>query len=760
MSTHRAPPHGRRALATLLATLACSCGLGGRSAHGDVPEQASAAASSPTASTTAVATSIPRPAPADGSSPGWLGRLKNGDEHGAFLAIQALSETARNTPDIRLVTAYLALQVGDFPLVKRSLTGLEQQLPELQTAIESWRTTAMAHVGPHDQAARRLAASPKVVDRVAAARAYVRAGDLKMARKVADAAVKLADKTRRRREEAEARSVRATIAERSKQWAIAAADWGWIVRRRPADTHARAALDGLDRIGGRVSLDHRLAVLSRNVSRDSLPQVLETLEQLAPKHRTKKASLALARAKAIARTRDWARAVKAYDAAAKLRSGHRGEARYHAARATERLGQHEDALKRYAAIIRQHPKSGWSERASFRRASLLMRRGDNKGAAWAFAKYLSRYGKSKHASEARYWRALALLESGRPKRSRAIFSALRKKSRKRREQSRLKQLEGVAAWRSGDKKRAIALWVELCKREPLTWPALMARARLVAAGHPSVPPLIGAAQDTSPTPGPLTVVLPASVAKLDSLGLDEVAEDALRRQEHLLTDAHPGRESEALCQGYGKLRVAKQRYRTANRAVSLKQLMRAPSTAERWTWQCMYPEPFAATVASAAKTFQVPKALLYGVMRQESAFRTHAVSHAGAQGLMQVMPQTARRVAAESKLDGTHPTQPKTNIFLGAFYLGKLLRNFQGIVPIAVAAYNAGPRAVSHWLRPNNPQQLDLWVARIPYKETRDYAARVMTNFARYQWMNGGLSAVDPPTLAMPKTFDIGKDAY
>jgi soluble lytic murein transglycosylase len=127
---------------------------------------------------------------------------------------------------------------------------------------------------------------------------------------------------------------------------------------------------------------------------------------------------------------------------------------------------------------------------------------------------------------------------------------------------------------------------------------------------------------------------------------------------------------------------------------------------------------------------------------------------------MQVMPQTARRVAAESKLDGTHPTQPKTNIFLGAFYLAKLLRNFQGRVPIAVAAYNAGPRAVSHWLTPNNPQQLDLWVARIPYKETRDYAARVMTNFARYQWMNGGLSAVTPPTLAMPKTFDIGKDAY
>jgi soluble lytic murein transglycosylase len=174
----------------------------------------------------------------------------------------------------------------------------------------------------------------------------------------------------------------------------------------------------------------------------------------------------------------------------------------------------------------------------------------------------------------------------------------------------------------------------------------------------------------------------------------------------------------------------------------------------------VYPEPYAERVSRAAKSNGVSPALIYAVMRQESAFRTHAISHAGAQGLMQIMPQTAKRAATESQTKLVNVLQPATNITLGAFYLGKLLRNFEGHFVVAVAAYNAGPRAVSRWLGPKQPQAIDLWVARIPYTETRNYAARVVGNYMRYQWLSGGIAAVTPPTLAVPKTFDIGSDAY
>jgi soluble lytic murein transglycosylase len=80
---------------------------------------------------------------------------------------------------------------------------------------------------------------------------------------------------------------------------------------------------------------------------------------------------------------------------------------------------------------------------------------------------------------------------------------------------------------------------------------------------------------------------------------------------------------------------------------------------------------------------------------------------------------------------------------------------FQGSVPLAVAAYNAGPQSVLLWMGGETDHEADLWVARIPYQETRQYVARVLTNYPRYQYLSGGNAAVTPlsleqPTEAMP----------
>ena len=96
----------------------------------------------------------------------------------------------------------------------------------------------------------------------------------------------------------------------------------------------------------------------------------------------------------------------------------------------------------------------------------------------------------------------------------------------------------------------------------------------------------------------------------------------------------------------------------------------------------------------------------------------------------------------------------------GAFYYAKLVKMFQGSLVLASAGYNAGPKAASRWLETGADNDVDLWVARIPYDETRNYVARVAGNLARYQWLEGGDAAVTPLPLELPVGARAPADAY
>jgi soluble lytic murein transglycosylase len=213
---------------------------------------------------------------------------------------------------------------------------------------------------------------------------------------------------------------------------------------------------------------------------------------------------------------------------------------------------------------------------------------------------------------------------------------------------------------------------------------------------------------------------------------------------------------------YAQLAQAKRRYRVGVNAVGYEALKRAPSDADRWAWECVYPRPFGAAVRALEEQHAVPRGLLYALMRQESAFDPVVVSPASAVGLMQLMPSTAERAAREMEmgLELSELTSPDVNLRLGGFYIAKLLRTFEGSLPLAAAAYNAGPQAVSRWLHAGAEQDTDLWVARIPYGETRHYVGRVLANLARYQWLEGGEAAVAMVPLQIPTGIKAPADAY
>ncbi|MBV9735826.1 MAG: lytic transglycosylase domain-containing protein [Acidisphaera sp.] len=145
-------------------------------------------------------------------------------------------------------------------------------------------------------------------------------------------------------------------------------------------------------------------------------------------------------------------------------------------------------------------------------------------------------------------------------------------------------------------------------------------------------------------------------------------------------------------------------------------------------------------LAAAVPDGPVPPALALGLIRQESSFDVGALSPAGARGLMQLMPATAQAVAQRigARASAAALTSDAAlNVQLGTAYLADLLDTFGGAVPLAVAAYNAGPNRVQQWLAENGdprggPVDMLDWIELIPFGETRNYVQRVVENVVIY----------------------------
>ncbi len=155
----------------------------------------------------------------------------------------------------------------------------------------------------------------------------------------------------------------------------------------------------------------------------------------------------------------------------------------------------------------------------------------------------------------------------------------------------------------------------------------------------------------------------------------------------------------------------------------------------------LYPLGYREVVLEEAGRYGVDPALILAVIREESRFMKDAFSGAGAVGLMQLMPKTAKRIARESglslRLTGREDlTVPESNILLGTHYLRLLLDEF-GSIPPAVAAYNAGEKRVRAWLDAFNYEGTDEFIEDIPFRETKYYVMRVMRSYLIYRELMG-----------------------
>ncbi|MFW6066801.1 MAG: transglycosylase SLT domain-containing protein [Myxococcota bacterium] len=171
-----------------------------------------------------------------------------------------------------------------------------------------------------------------------------------------------------------------------------------------------------------------------------------------------------------------------------------------------------------------------------------------------------------------------------------------------------------------------------------------------------------------------------------------------------------------------------------------------PTGRARLLWRLAYPRAFAPLIERVADEMGVPASFVRAVAREETAFDPHAVSVAGARGLIQLMEPTARRFAAKLGIEVTAAAlhDPEVNVRVGTGFIRYLFQRFGDNPAVVPAAYNAGEGAARRWLRARGDLPLDAWIEEIPYDETRRYTRRVVETWGVYRFLDDN----ELPTLA------------
>jgi soluble lytic murein transglycosylase len=671
----------------------------------------------------------------------------------AWRALEALADGDRSRPEIRYVRARVALARGDAPAALPLLEGLEGALPLLAEDVARRRAEAMLAAGPFAEAGAWYGARPSPADQLDAARAFEKAHDAKRARSAADRVA--SHEKRTRAQEAAARAIRCRVTDPAGDGERR--DARWLATQGsdlPAASDALALLARVDPSHPLTAqeLMARAHVLSDAGRTDEALHAVDLAAGAPGADKVPNLDRARVRGMALYHARGrWTEAAKVLTECAATGAPTAAEDAFHAARALSRADRDEDAIRGYEDVQRRFPKSRWSEEAAFYVPYLRMLHGEWKECAHGFDAYLHAHGGGDEAGDARRDGALCKLLEGDAKGARSTFEHLLDDASDPIASARMADMAALAALGDGDRTHAVARWTDVARTRPLTWPALVARARLLEAGAP-LPPAIDPAQAPGDAPASLAVTVPAPADMLHGLGLDADAEIAVREREQALTGGAGPRAAESLCAAYGELGRARRRYQIAQSLPSTL-LALAPGGRTRWAWECAFPAPYADPVHDAETAEKLPPGLLWAVMRQESGFDPDAVSAAHAVGLMQLLPETARPIAEELALpaDDARLTSPPYAIRVGARYLHRLLERFHGDVALAVAAYNAGADSVDRWLSRAPGMKLDEFVERIPFKETRDYVARVMGNLARYGYLAHGEAGVPAIDLELKK---------
>ena len=436
--------------------------------------------------------------------------------------------------------------------------------------------------------------------------------------------------------------------------------------------------------------------------------------------------LSLEAAHCAFRLRRYPEALAAFRELRSAYPGRRGieETDYYAARSLARSQRYEEAFSAFRRLIASDGSTRWGKEARFRLATLLEDRGRLAEAVVAYENVLRR-GLAEHRLEA-LWRlgwidhkrsldaaALARLDrlatsSGGALSRRAAYWA-----------ARIREV-------SGDRSGAVAGYRAIARGAPLSYYRFASEARLEQLGESPGGDPAPLGPDPPLPPAPPEGGLGVHYQRGLELVAIHQSEDA--GAEMALVPLRGGRRL-----SFARLFLASGAYYEAS------SMMAAQGTGGGGeTLRYTYPRAYPHVVRAEAARNGIDPRLVWAVMREESTFRPAIRSPAGAVGLLQLMPATARRAGSERGIPDADArlSDPSINIRLGAFYLGKLQARYGGSAPRTIAGYNAGEEAVDRWLGDMPPAilaQSDAFVEEIPFHETRDYVKKVWRSYTVYR---------------------------
>ncbi|HXG51618.1 MAG TPA: transglycosylase SLT domain-containing protein [candidate division Zixibacteria bacterium] len=372
------------------------------------------------------------------------------------------------------------------------------------------------------------------------------------------------------------------------------------------------------------------------------------------------------------------------------RSPYNDQAYFAAADIYESLGRKDEAAAFYTTIGKRFPHSRTRNDATWRLAWLHYRSGNHSKAFETFKRLAGRTDDDRYRMAARYWQARS-------------------------------------AEKSGMAETAIRLYREICAAPEESYYQSLAAERLKRSGieiEQPQPPSKMAEAEIDPA---LSPALAFHLERARELGRIQLRRFAVRELEEL-------RRAGAMQPGLSVL-LAREFARNQAFSQSVAVTNGLPVS---WSERDFYRFPLAywTTVRKEAAEKELDPYLVVSLIRQESLFDPRARSPASAMGLMQLLPSTAARIARQSGLAGFSEEklfEPELNIALGTQYLKDLLRRYANNLIKAIAAYNAGEAAVDRWERELASDDVEEFVERIPYLETRQYVKLVVRNHRIYK---------------------------
>lgn len=336
-------------------------------------------------------------------------------------------------------------------------------------------------------------------------------------------------------------------------------------------------------------------------------------------------------------------------------------------------------------------------------------------------------------------------QAGRPKRGLAALRTLEAEAAGTADGERALYWLGRTLEQLGRKVEAVAAWKALVTQDPASYYAMLARGRLAHLD----PAWVGEIERSMAHDPVGAVVLDASSVAGDphlrtGLELLRLGFSSLAADEFLLVDRRvqgTGESEPALVVAHLLDRADSRRAAHQIARTDLASQLRGPAVGKTaLRYRVAFPLAYRDLIEANGKRYGVPPDLMQALMREESSLDPNVVSWAGAVGLTQLMPSTARAVAQRLGLGAITEARlrdPALNVRIGTAYLGSLLERWKGSYALACASYNAGPGAVSRWLQERGHLELDEFVEEIPIDQTRGYVKRVLGSYSAYKLIYG-----------------------